>query len=69
MALKVRRPVYLEIPRDMVSADIVVPTVFEHVELKVDNGRIAAVGVHAELLKSCAVYQRLHEAQFQRMVA
>jgi ATP-binding cassette subfamily B protein/subfamily B ATP-binding cassette protein MsbA len=35
----------------------------------VDNGRITAVGVHAELVKSCALYQRLHEAQFQRMVA
>jgi ABC-type multidrug transport system fused ATPase/permease subunit len=35
----------------------------------VDNGRIAAVGVHAELITTCAIYQRLHEAQFQRRVA
>jgi ATP-binding cassette subfamily B protein/subfamily B ATP-binding cassette protein MsbA len=35
----------------------------------VDGGRIEAVGTHLELLHSCAVYQRLHEAQFQRLVA
>jgi ATP-binding cassette subfamily B protein/subfamily B ATP-binding cassette protein MsbA len=35
----------------------------------VDGGRIAAVGTHQELLASCLVYQRLHEAQFQRLVA
>lgn len=35
----------------------------------VDGGRIAAVGTHAELLKSCSAYQRLHEAQFQRLCA
>src|SRR5439155_24083376 len=34
-----------------------------------DHGRIIAVGRHAELLHSCGVYQRLHEAQFQRLVA
>lgn len=34
-----------------------------------DNGRIVAVGIHAELLRSCNVYQRLHEAHSQRMVA
>jgi len=34
-----------------------------------DHGRIVAVGTHPELLLSCNVYQRLHEAQFQRMVA
>jgi subfamily B ATP-binding cassette protein MsbA len=34
-----------------------------------DHGRIVAVGSHAELLDSCNVYQRLHEAQFQRLVA
>src|SRR5262249_16366828 len=27
-----------------------------------DQGRIVAVGTHAELLATCAVYQRLHEA-------
>jgi len=35
----------------------------------VDGGRIEAVGTHTELLHSCSVYQRLHEAQFQRLVA
>jgi ATP-binding cassette subfamily B protein/subfamily B ATP-binding cassette protein MsbA len=35
----------------------------------IDNGRIAAVGTHPELLKTCALYQRLHEAHAQRMVA
>jgi ATP-binding cassette subfamily B protein/subfamily B ATP-binding cassette protein MsbA len=35
----------------------------------VDNGRIEAVGSHQELLRDCAVYQRLHEAQFQRLCA
>jgi ATP-binding cassette subfamily B protein/subfamily B ATP-binding cassette protein MsbA len=28
-----------------------------------DTGRIAAIGTHAELLNSCAMYQRLYEAQ------
>jgi ATP-binding cassette subfamily B protein/subfamily B ATP-binding cassette protein MsbA len=35
----------------------------------VDNGRIEAVGTHQELLSSCAPYQRLHEAQFNRLCA
>ena len=35
----------------------------------VDNGRVAAVGTHAELMKTCQLYQRLHEAHAQRMVA
>ncbi|MBV9123619.1 MAG: ABC transporter ATP-binding protein, partial [Planctomycetes bacterium] len=34
-----------------------------------DAGRIEAVGTHPELLRNCAVYQRLHEAQFQRLSA
>ena len=34
-----------------------------------DNGRIGAVGTHQELLASCPAYQRLHEAQFQRLCA
>lgn len=34
-----------------------------------DNGRIEAVGTHAELLRSCPTYQRLHEAHFQRLSA
>jgi indolepyruvate decarboxylase len=36
-ALKFKRPVYLEIPRDMVFADIVIPESFDEVELKVDE--------------------------------
>jgi ATP-binding cassette, subfamily B, bacterial MsbA len=35
----------------------------------VDAGRINAVGTHQELLKSCLLYQRLHEAHAQRLVA
>ncbi|MBM4068562.1 MAG: ABC transporter ATP-binding protein [Planctomycetes bacterium] len=34
-----------------------------------DAGRIVAVGTHADLLDHCNVYQRLHEAHFQRRVA
>jgi ATP-binding cassette subfamily B protein/subfamily B ATP-binding cassette protein MsbA len=35
----------------------------------VDNGRLDAVGTHQELLGNCPAYQRLHEAQFQRLSA
>jgi ATP-binding cassette subfamily B protein/subfamily B ATP-binding cassette protein MsbA len=34
-----------------------------------DAGRVAAVGTHTELLTTCPAYQRLHEAQFQRLSA
>ena len=34
-----------------------------------DEGRVAASGSHAELLRSCALYQRLYEAQARRLVA
>jgi ABC-type multidrug transport system fused ATPase/permease subunit len=34
-----------------------------------DEGRIAATGGHAELLKSCVLYQQLYEAQSRRLVA
>jgi ATP-binding cassette subfamily B protein/subfamily B ATP-binding cassette protein MsbA len=34
-----------------------------------EGGRIAAVGTHLELLQTCPTYQRLHEAQFQRLSA
>ncbi len=37
--------------------------------LVLDNGRLAAIGTHAELMQSCGPYQRLQEAQAQRMVA
>jgi ATP-binding cassette subfamily B protein/subfamily B ATP-binding cassette protein MsbA len=35
----------------------------------VDEGRVAAIGTHLELMKSSPIYQRLHEVQQQRMVA
>jgi len=41
VATKVKRPVYLEIPRDMVGADIDVPDVVEHVPLPVDDAAVA----------------------------
>jgi len=41
VATKVKRPVYLEIPRDMVGADIDVPDVVEHVALPVDDAAVA----------------------------
>ncbi len=34
-----------------------------------DAGRVVAIGTHAELLASCAVYQRLHDAHFLRQCA
>jgi indolepyruvate decarboxylase len=41
VALKFKRPVYLEIPRDMVFADIVIPESFDQVELKVNEDAVA----------------------------
>jgi ATP-binding cassette subfamily B protein/subfamily B ATP-binding cassette protein MsbA len=40
-----------------------------HRIVMVDNGRIAAVGTHQQLLDTCPEYQRLHHAQFQRLCA
>lgn len=34
-----------------------------------DNTRLVAIGTHAELLHSCDVYQRLHDAHFLRQCA
>jgi ATP-binding cassette subfamily B protein/subfamily B ATP-binding cassette protein MsbA len=34
-----------------------------------DEKRIVAVGTHAELMAGCGLYQRLHEAQSQKLVA
>jgi ATP-binding cassette subfamily B protein/subfamily B ATP-binding cassette protein MsbA len=34
-----------------------------------DEKRIVAVGTHAELMATCPLYQRLHEAQAQKLVA
>ncbi len=35
----------------------------------VESGKIAAVGAHADLLRTCPAYQRLHEAQAHRLSA
>jgi ATP-binding cassette subfamily B protein/subfamily B ATP-binding cassette protein MsbA len=35
----------------------------------IDNGRVAAVGTHQELLKSCSEYQRLYDSQLRRLSA
>jgi ATP-binding cassette, subfamily B, bacterial MsbA len=35
----------------------------------IDGGRIAAVGTHSELMATCSVYQRLHDAHSQKLVA
>ena len=40
VALKKKRPVYLEIPRDMVAADIAVPDIVEHIALPVDDAAV-----------------------------
>lgn len=40
VALKFKRPVYLEIPRDMVSAEIPIPPSFEAVEVTVDENAV-----------------------------
>jgi ATP-binding cassette subfamily B protein/subfamily B ATP-binding cassette protein MsbA len=34
-----------------------------------DEGRVSAVGTHAELMATCPLYQRLQEADFERKVA
>ena len=33
------------------------------------EGRVAAMGTHTELMKTCPIYQRLNDVQQQRMVA
>jgi subfamily B ATP-binding cassette protein MsbA len=35
----------------------------------IDEGRVAAIGTHAELMKTCPMYQRLNEVQQRRLVA
>jgi indolepyruvate decarboxylase len=44
VALKFMRPVYLEVPRDMVFTEIPIPPSFEEVELKVDQGAVEEAG-------------------------
>jgi subfamily B ATP-binding cassette protein MsbA len=34
-----------------------------------DEGRVASTGTHAELMKTCPIYQRLNDMQQQRLVA
>jgi len=34
-----------------------------------DEGRVAAIGTHGELMKTCPIYQRLHDVQQKRLVA
>ena len=48
VALKVKRPVYLEIPRDMVFADIDVPPIAEHPEINILEVDDAAVDEAAQ---------------------
>jgi indolepyruvate decarboxylase len=40
VAMHCKRPVYLEIPRDMVFADITVPADVEYLDLKIDEGAV-----------------------------
>src|SRR5688500_11122257 len=40
VARQFKRPVYLEIPRDMVLADIPIPASFDEVELQVDESAV-----------------------------
>ena len=55
-ALKFKRPVYLEIPRDMVFADITIPTSFDEVELKVDEHAVEEAA--AEIIHQLSRAQR-----------
>ena len=54
VALKMKRPVYLEIPRDMVGADIDVPGDMDHVALPVDEEAVdeAAQEILARLTRA-----------------
>ena len=40
VATKAKRPVYVEVPRDMVTAEIEIPSVVEHVEMIVDDDAV-----------------------------
>ena len=39
------------------------------IQVVLDGGRILALGSHQELIKSCPLYLRLHEAHLQKRVA
>jgi indolepyruvate decarboxylase len=54
VAAKAKRPVYLEVPRDMVNAGIDVPGVVEHVAMPVDDAAVekAAQEILARLTKA-----------------
>jgi len=54
VAVKLKRPVYLEIPRDMVGADIDVPDVVDHIPLPIDDAAVeeAAQEILARLAKA-----------------
>lgn len=54
VALKFMRPVYLEVPRDMVFTEIPIPSGFEDVELKVDGEAVeeAAQEIVGRLIES-----------------
>ena len=60
VALKFKRPVYLEIPRDMSSVDIPMPSDFDEVELKVDETAVAEAA--AEII------QRLSRARLPVLI-
>src|SRR5262249_18987788 len=61
VALKKKRPVYLEIPRDMVDADIDVPAVVEHIALPVDDAAVEEA--------SQEILARLGRAQHPAIIA
>jgi indolepyruvate decarboxylase len=54
IALKFMRPVYLEVPRDMVFSEIDMPGTFEDVDLKIDDGALeeATQEILERLIKS-----------------
>jgi indolepyruvate decarboxylase len=60
VALKFKRPVYLEIPRDMAAADIPVPASFSEIELNVDEKAVAAA--------AAAIIQRLGRARLPVLI-
>ena len=60
VALKFKRPVYLEIPRDMVTTDIDVPASFEEVELKIDDTAVTAAAAD--------IIQRLSRARLPVLI-